>query len=124
MLWLAMTPDTRGASALSVTGNHNLACLLSGTYLFGACPWILHSIRHKGLLFFQINLPIGDGDSPLMPPISIVVAFSWLFSLLSFFHNLQKITGKTQTVSMNPIAGAAGNWDQSSAQPALSAAES
>ena len=34
MLWLAMTPDTMRASALSVTGNHNFTCLLSGTYLF------------------------------------------------------------------------------------------
>src|SRR5712691_11348150 len=66
-----MTPDTRGASALSATGNHNLTCLLSGTCLFEARPWILHSIRHKGLLLFQINLLIGDTNSPIMPAISV-----------------------------------------------------
>ena len=104
MLWLAMTPDTRGASALSATGNHNLTCLLSGTYLFEARPWILHSIRHKGLLLFQINLPIRIRDlCHLFPSLPFLG-----FSLLSFFHNLQKITGNTQTISMNPIAGAAG----------------
>jgi len=86
MLWLAMTPDTRGASALSATGNHNLTCLLSGTYLFEARPWILHSIRHKGLLLFQINLPIRIRDlCHLFPSLPFLG-----FSLLSFFHNLQK----------------------------------
>src|SRR5437867_4815603 len=87
MLWLAMTPDTRGASALSVTGNHNLTCLLSGTYLFEPCPWILHSIRHKGLLLFQINLLIGDTNSPIMPAIS--VPFPGCSPYCPFLHKLQ-----------------------------------
>ena len=31
--------------------------LLSGICLFRTHPWILHDIRHKGLLLIQINLP-------------------------------------------------------------------
>ena len=120
MLWLAMTPDTRGASALSATGNHNLTCLLSGTYLFEARPWILHSIRHKGLLLFQINLLIGDRNSPIMPAISVPFPGCSPYCPSSINCNIHQHT----TVSMDPIAGASGNWDQSSAQAAFSAAES
>src|SRR5947209_16776271 len=97
MLWLAMTPDTRGASALSATGNHNLTCLLSGTYLFEARPWILHSIRHKGLSLFQINLPIGDVNPPL------AVAFPGC-SPYCLSITCKKIPINTQKASMGRIA--------------------
>ena len=89
MLWLAMTPDTRGAIALSASGEPQPHLPPVRTYLFEARPWILHSIRHKGLSLFQINLPIGDVNSPLTGYFRCCV--SWLFSLLSF-HNLQKNT--------------------------------
>ena len=57
MLWLAMTPETMGASALSAIGEPQPHLASCQGMPFQARPWILHDIRDKGLLLIQINLP-------------------------------------------------------------------